>query len=88
MPGGGTDVSVYAYPYDWGSKEYFSPHGSTLRMVVDWGGESSLTLENGQSGHFLSPHYEDFLKENLLCKFVKWEQHITPVGRTTTINPY
>ena len=44
-----------------GATPYASDHAAGYRMVVDFADlESSLyIISTGQSGHFLSPHYDD-----------------------------
>ena len=48
-------------------------YGSTLRVIIDFSDNSStfFSIPTGQSGHFLSKHYDDFTSLWLRNEYVK-----------------
>jgi penicillin amidase len=62
--------------------QFVATHGSTLRAIFDFSNENNslFILSTGQSGHFLSQHYDD--------QSVLWqqEQYITMQNNKTFLD--
>ncbi|MFO1068059.1 MAG: penicillin acylase family protein [Geminicoccaceae bacterium] len=59
--GDGATVAVAPYPGGDGADAFVSGMGPSYRMIVDWGDPASsrFVAATGQSGHPLSPHWDD-----------------------------
>jgi penicillin amidase len=72
MPGGSECILTAAFP---GNGDFRISHLATFRMIIDFSdfGNSLLVNSSGQSGHFLSPHYDDQIGLYVNLKYRKME---------------
>ena len=75
-PGGKGCVLTASFP---GGKEFAVTHNATFRMIIDFGNldNSLLVNSSGQSGHFLSPHYDDQIPLYTRLEYRKMERFAT-----------